>query len=142
MVTPRDYIEKTKSAAHSLLAGIESYLNILRAAPNPVLVESHMDEVARDAWLDANRTSIGLSLAAQRQFVWESFAMANLSGALLQIAATGIRMYSSNGQVPMECADLRLGNSQTAFCVGRLVRGVPLGLIIYAGRNQYNHFDD
>src|SRR3990167_6929857 len=28
------------------------------------------------------------------------------------------------------------------FCTGRLVRGVPLGLIVYAGRNQHTHFED
>jgi len=27
------------------------------------------------------------------------------------------------------------------FCCGRSVRGVPVGLIIYATRNQYNHQD-
>jgi hypothetical protein len=68
--------------------------------------------------------------------------MANLSGALLQIAACGIRMYSTNDRVPMNCVDLNLGASQMPFCVGRLVRGVPLGLIVYAARNQYNHLDD
>ena len=28
------------------------------------------------------------------------------------------------------------------FCIGPIVRGVPAGLIIYATRNQYNHWDD
>jgi hypothetical protein len=51
-------------------------------------------------------------------------------------------MYSRVSQVPMECADLTLGNAHKAFCVGRSIRGVPLGLIVYAGRNQYNHLDD
>jgi hypothetical protein len=142
MDTPDEYIDKTKSAAVSLLTGIESYVNVLRSAPSPILMGDQVDEAARDVWLDANRASIGSSLEAQRRFVWESFAMANLSGALLQIAATGIRMYSCISQVPMECADLPLGNAHKAFCVGRSIRGVPLGLIVYAGRNQYNHLDD
>ena len=28
------------------------------------------------------------------------------------------------------------------YCIGRRVREVPLGLVIVAGRNQYNHIDD
>ena len=28
------------------------------------------------------------------------------------------------------------------YCIGRDIRGVPIGLVIYAGRNQYNHVDD
>ena len=28
------------------------------------------------------------------------------------------------------------------FCVGRHVRNIPIGLIVYAGRNQFNHWDE
>ncbi len=28
------------------------------------------------------------------------------------------------------------------YCCGRLIRTVPLGLVIHAGRNQHAHFDD
>jgi len=28
------------------------------------------------------------------------------------------------------------------FCVGREVGPLPIGMFVYAGRNQYNHFDD
>jgi len=33
-----EYLEETKSAELSLLTGIDSYLNVLGSAPNPVLV--------------------------------------------------------------------------------------------------------
>src|ERR1700722_5552608 len=142
MDTAVEYIEKTKSAAQSLLSGIDRYIDVLRSASSPVLVESFSNDAERDAWLRSNRTSIDASLNAQRIFVSEAFAMANLSGALLQIAASGIRRYSTNECVPESCTSLNLGIAQRAYAIGRPVRGVPLGLIVYAGRNQYNHFDD
>jgi hypothetical protein len=142
MDTAREYIEKTRSAAQSLITGIDRYLDVLRGSPNPVLVESYASDAARDSWLRDNRLPINAAMTAQRIFVSEAFAMANLSGALLQIAAGGIRMYSLNQFVPQSVSTLNLGESLRAYCVGRLVRGVPLGLIVYAGRNQYNHFDD
>jgi len=142
MDTAREYLEKTKSAAQSLLAGIDSYFDVLRGAPSPVLVGSYTSEATREAWMRNNHASIAASLAAQRAFVSEAFAMANLSGALLQIAAFGIRSYSTNQDVPQPLAYLNLSAQQRAFCVGRTVRGVPLGLIVYAARNQYNHMDD
>jgi hypothetical protein len=29
-----------------------------------------------------------------------------------------------------------------SFCVGRLVKNIPIGLLIYAGRTQYNHWEE
>jgi hypothetical protein len=142
MDTASEYLGKTKSAAQSLLAGIDSYFDVLRSAPSPVLVGSYTSEVTREAWMRNNHGSIAASLAAQRAFVSEAFAMANLSGALLQIAAYGIRSYSTNQDVPQSLSYLNIRTHQRAFCVGRSVRGVPLGLIVYAARNQYNHMDD
>ena len=142
MDTAREYLEKTKSAAKLLLAAIDSYLNPLRSASIPVFVEGFPSDAARKTWLQINDASIAASLDAQRRFVSESFAMANLSGALLQIAIFGIRSYSTNQDIPQSLSDLALRAGLRRFCVGRLVRGVPVGLIVYAARNQYNHLDD
>jgi hypothetical protein len=34
------------------------------------------------------------------------------------------------------------GSRITRFCIGRRVGNVPIGLIVYAGHNQYNHVND
>jgi hypothetical protein len=34
------------------------------------------------------------------------------------------------------------GSKPAKFCVGRLHRDIPIGLIVYAGRNQANHIDE
>jgi hypothetical protein len=55
----------------------------------------------------------------------------------------GITLYSRNKAVPREFSSIIKPASKVArFCIGRRVRDVPIGLIIYAGRNQYCHADE
>jgi len=62
---------------------------------------------------------------------------------VLQIAAKAIECYSTNTTIPSTFSSFINPNSKAApFCIGRLVRKVPLGLVIYAARNQHTHFDD
>lgn len=73
-----------------------------------------------------------------------------IAGAVLQIAFMGIKNYSKNDSIPenfQEFANNPNNNGLVPklekFSVGKTVWGeIPMGLIIYAGRNQYNHFDD
>jgi hypothetical protein len=83
------------------------------------------------------------SLEAQRKFFAEKHALATLCGSILQIASMAIRLYSKNKMVPPEFAAC-IGTNENAIrhCIGRRVRDVPIGLLIYAGRNQYNHLED
>ena len=83
------------------------------------------------------------SFADQREFVAESFAQTVLCGAVLQVAAKAIEMYSVNAIIPPEWQAVASKDKKVVkFCYGRPVRGIPLGLIIYAGRNQHTHFED
>jgi hypothetical protein len=80
----------------------------------------------------------------QKEFIAENFALAVLCGSLLQIAFMGIQWFSTNSEVPEALPqDLRnlIKPASQRFCTGRTVYEVPIGLIIYAGRNQYNHMD-
>lgn len=81
-----------------------------------------------------------------------------IAGSILQIAYFGIKRHgASSGKSPkalhFEAEMNRLiGRSQKPrikrfelpvdFCVGREVGHLPIGMLVYAGRNQYNHFDD
>jgi hypothetical protein len=47
MESSHEYLEKTKSAALSLLTGIDGYLNALGSAPNPGLVGCHIEHQGR-----------------------------------------------------------------------------------------------
>lgn len=129
-----------------LLDGIDAYLEILRCNRSPAFVCDVTSEVEREKalrqWLTENRDEIQNGLAAQRAFIAEKHALATLSGSLLQMAAMAIRLYSKNENThPVELSDI-LKTNAIRYCIGRTIRQVPLGLVIYAGRNQYNHIDD
>ncbi len=145
METPEEYLARTKSAVEHLFSGIDAYLQILRRARPPVLVGTYSDQQKRDAaleqWMKEKAEEIEKGLAAERAFLSEKYALAALCGSALQIAAMAIRLYSKNEKIPVELSGIvRSGHAQ--YCIGRLIREVPLGLVIYAARNQYNHIDD
>lgn len=146
METPQQYLARTKSAVQHLFAGIDAYLRILREGRPPVLVGTYRSSEERDRalqdWMKENEGAIQKGLEAERAFLAEKYALATLCGSLLQVAAMAIRLYSKNETVPAEFEAVMKKPAAIPYCIGRVVRGVPLGLVIYAGRNQYNHVDD
>ena len=145
METPQEYLANTKSAVEHLYGGIDAYLQILRNARPPVLVGTYSSEAERDAalesWMKEKAEDIEKGLAAERTFLSKKYALAALCGSLLHIASMAIRLYSKNEDIPPELSDV-VKAANASYCIGRRVREVPLGLVIYAGRNQYNHIDD
>lgn len=147
MQTPAEYLQKTESAVRRLFDGIESYTEILRQNPTPAFVADQTTDAdfndQLESWEQENRGAIEASLKAQHEYLAESFARSTLCGAVLQVAAKALECHSQNDIVPAEWSSvIRPGEKVVRFCIGRQVRGVPLGLIIYAGRNQHIHFED
>jgi hypothetical protein len=147
MQSADEYLKKTESAVRKLFEGVESYIAILKADPMPGFVTSYTDDSdlqdQYEAWANKNRNLIAASMQVQRNFIAESFAQATLCGSILQVAAKALECYSDNTEVPAEWAlHIKPDSKAAPFCVGRLVRGVPVGLVIYAARNQHTHFDD
>lgn len=146
MDSPPEFIERTESAVQHLFSGIDEYMAILRQSSVGVVFSGTFgsDEAYRQAleqWQRDNEAKIKRSLAAQREFSAERFALGVLCGSVLQVAETAIRMYSANTKAAPAIVG-KDGGVAAKFSIGREVRGVPIGLIIYAGRNQYNHMDD
>lgn len=148
------YIAKTESAVRKLFEGIESYQMLLE--PIPLMPYSkpqpgrakQLDEY--NAWREQNELAVKASKEARRKFSEESFAISVLCGAVLQVAEKAIECCSKNEHVPESARPLveqeRHGISKVCknikrFCIGREVYGIPIGLIIYAGRNQHIHFN-
>ena len=71
------------------------------------------------------------------------FAEGFLAGLILQSAHMAIKLYSPPHPIPNEWQEFIKPESDIArFCVGKLKHGVPIGLIVYAGRNQFAHWDE
>jgi hypothetical protein len=151
MNSGEEYLKRTESAVIKIFEGIESYLQILCNSKPPLYIGNAGDLLNRrpayENWIATNQAGIQASLKAQRDFSAENFALATLCGSLLQIAAMGIQWFSENEETPENLPEslyslLKPKSKITRFCIGRKVRSVPIGLVIYAGRNQFNHMDD
>jgi len=72
------------------------------------------------------------------------FAKATLCGSIAQVAYVALKQYSRNEIVDDASAPLAVAQASGAakFCVGRRVHGIPLGLLVYAARVQYNHWEE
>jgi len=152
-----EYLDRTESAVIKLFDAIDSYIAILRNSPKPSFISGgnvtdfetnrNKREKSYDAWKAKNREIINLSLEVQRDFIADSFALSTLCGSVLQIASMGIQWFSENEDIPEDLPEelkplLEDSKSQIIkFCIGRRIRKMPFGLIIYAGRNQYNHMN-
>lgn len=73
------------------------------------------------------------------------YAKAMLCGGIAQVAYIAIKEYSQNDSVDeSDATDFSISSQAPAvkFCIGRRVHGIPLGLLVYAARIQYNHWED
>lgn len=141
------YTSSTETAVRKLFEGISSYTDVLKAVRGTTFVSGELDRdrfnAEYEAWARKHKRRLEKSLAAQRAYSEQSFAMATLCGAVLQVAAKAIECYSPIKSVPTHLTSI-VGSSKPAvpFCIGREIRGLPIGLIIYAGRNQHTHFNE
>jgi hypothetical protein len=146
MQTLTEYLDKSESATRLLFDAINSYNEPLRR-DSLCFVSSTADDRNRtiefENWAKQNKKEIALSYQAQQDYFAENFSKAAICGAVLQIAFKAIERYSQNNTIPPEWLSV-IGKNKTApkFCYGRQIRDIPLGLIIYAGRNQHMHFGD
>ena len=76
-----------------------------------------------------------------------------IAGAILQIAFMGMRLFPKTGSKNDTVAFLERRVNETvtskkecsypqSYCVGREIIGIPVGLLIFAARNLYNHQDE
>ena len=145
MQTFDEYLGKTESAVRHLFAAIDAYRAVLDDVHAPIFISSTQDEQEREkelqAWLDKHADAIEAARKAERRYFDESFALATICGAVLQVADKAIEVFSTRTDVLPGWEGVMTEHS-TRYGVGRIVRNVPLGLIVLAGRNQHMHFDD
>jgi len=143
--SPPAFFEKTEFAVRHAYSGLASCCAYWQQALQYEAPWQHGDHgmMYRDPPKtpeEKARSERFLELADKYMSLKPSEAM--LAGSILQTAYTGIRIFSKNQVVPSIYAGLVQNSTARQFCVGKDRYGIPTGLIIYAGRNQFCHWDE
>ncbi|MFC2019834.1 hypothetical protein ACFLU4_07830 [Chloroflexota bacterium] len=136
--TPQEYFIQTEHAVRHLYAGITSCWAYYKEALK------HWDISKGHPKTPEDKAALNRFLELSRKHFDLKFSEGVFAGSILQIAAMGIRYFSRNESIPESCKRIVFAKDKTAiqFCIGKELYGLPIGLIIYAARNQYNHWDD
>jgi hypothetical protein len=131
-----DYLETTEPAIKHFFDGLNGY-----DAMKPPSIAQYLD---KSGLVRMSKSESEIFGQKYEDFFALEYARAILAGSILQVANTAIKMYSPGGQVTEQCRSLGISeNSPLAnMCVGREVHNIPIGLLIYAGRIQYNHWEE
>ena len=146
-MTAQEYLAQTEQAAKQLFNALQYYQRLLKGVLGPSFVSNASDDKKREKefqdWYEKNRDAIEAARRRQREYLGQTISEGAICGSILQIAFMGIKSFSKQKVLPDGCQGLlKKDDYRVTFCVGREIRGVPIGLIIYAARNQYNHLDE
>jgi hypothetical protein len=132
-----DYLERTEFVVRHTYEGLHeiwnlyeegrSYWNVSRIG------EPETPELTRDRkrFLELGRKYFGLKISE-----------GILSGTILHVLHIALGKYSENEIIPDSFQDIPQIHRARRFAVGPLVHEMPVGLIIYAARNQWAHWMD
>lgn len=125
----KKYLQQTENAIRQLLNSAIAYETLIEKwisssqTKNPIITKRNLEDL--------------------NEYLGLQFSQATLCGSILQVAFMGIDRFSTNTVVLPKCLKSKDENKiPTKFCIGRIVHDIPIGMLIYAGRNQYNHWDD
>jgi hypothetical protein len=143
---PAEYFQKTEPAVRHAYNGLAScwsyYQQALQHSAPPIKKDGYYIFEPPKTPEEKARLDRYPELAGKYFELKISEAM--FAGFILQAAYMAIRLYSRNKTIPLSCATLvePIQENAIPFCIGKEKHGIPTGLIIYAGRNQYNHWDE
>jgi hypothetical protein len=137
--SPKEYLRKTDHAVKHFYEGLDTCWSYYQKALQHWDITKVRQPMTPERYAELIKY---LDLAGK--YFDLKFSEAMFAGAILQVAYMGIRLYSCNTSIPPSCSKLVSQTYKTAplFCVGPEHHGLPAGLIVYAARNQYNHWDD
>jgi hypothetical protein len=136
---PEDYFRETEHAVKHFYAGLDSCWLYYQEG----LRHWDMSQVSQPMTAE-RKAALNRYLESAGKYFDLKFSEAMLAGAILQVAYMAIRLYSRNNSIPTSCAALVASSNKSAiqFCIGQERHGVPIGLVVYAARSQYNHWDE
>ena len=136
-MSAESYLKDTMTAVKGLFALLDYYDHLTYP---PSLIQFYDD----NGLATMNRFQSEDYLLAYNESLAFDFSKATLSGSILQVAHKALEEFSTNTKFPSTA--FKLGVSAKTklirYAVGREVQGIPAGLLIYAGRIQYNHFEE
>lgn len=135
--SPESYLNSTEPAVQHMFTALQIYNQL---TPRPSLEPYRM----KDGVITLSAEQAIGYLKNEIDAMSLDLAKATLCGAILQVAYAGIKQNSSNSVVPDSCQHFSISptSPNVKFCIGRQVHGIPIGIIIYAARVQYNHWED
>jgi len=143
METPTQFLGDTEKAMVALFRSIQELRKVEADAPTPVMFCDCSEESFAEkylAWQKVNSEAISKSWSADKAW-WSNFpSMSVLAGSILTIAYSGIEFFSPGPDKTITLpGSFKDHPKRKKFCRGRIISGVPLGFIIYAGRHQFVH---
>jgi hypothetical protein len=135
-ITLQTYFEETEQAVRHLFSGMDYYDSI-----KPPAIAQYADETGTIKMSKEEAESL---MRISQESMALMFSRATLAGSILQVAFLCIKLFSNNDLIPCKYESFRIkpGSTSIRFCVGREVNNIPIGLLIYSGRIQYNHWDE
>lgn len=133
------YLRDTEHAVRHLYAGLDSCRSFYQQATQ------HWDMTQADQPMTPERkAALERYLQLAGRYFELKLSEAVFAGAILQVAYMAVRLYSHNETIPSDSLSLvqSFKNTAVKFCIGRLRHGIRTGLIVFAARNQYNHWDE
>lgn len=136
---PDEYFRETEHAVKHFYAGLDSCWLYYQEA----LQHWDVSQVGQPMTAEG-KAALNRYVESAGKYFDLKFSEAMFAGAILQVAYMAIRLYSRNNSIPTNCAALVPSSNKSAipYCIGQERHGVPIGLVVYAARNQYNHWDD
>ena len=136
-MTAATYLYETEPAVKGLFDMLAYYDHLTPPPSLAPFLDEHGVVLLNRSQAEAYLREHSISLALD-------FSKATLAGSILQVANKALDEYSSNNTSSSYAASIGISSASPLirFAVGRKVHGIPAGLLVYAGRIQYNHYEE
>ncbi|AMJ93859.1 hypothetical protein AVL56_05765 [Alteromonas stellipolaris] len=145
MITVEAYFQEAEHALSGLFESLEYYSALAKKSIEPIHISDYpigLDLLENDL---VNSKEIEKNMGIYQS---HQFSKHFVCGSILQFASKAIDLFSNQKEMNFEKSGLfSTFNDRTKlllskYSVGRTDKGIPIGLIIFAGRSQYNHIED
>jgi len=132
-MSAKKFLKETAPAVKHMFAALQHY-DALNPPRKEYFKKNGSVQARKEVikFLDRSINAMGLDMAR-----------ASLCGAIVEVAYSAIKQFSRNGthQPTAEKLMIPLDPSKARFCIGRKIHDIPMGLLIFAAREQYINWE-